>query len=92
MLGSGEGQGCVSAMPCTLLGMTFLFFTITRTLYYIIYIYILYTLTFFFFNLNLLSVLLNVSRVCAVGGGAAQTCPLLESPFLSQGDGMLVWD
>lgn len=33
-----------------------------------VYIHILYTLTFFFFNLNLLSVLLNVSRVCAVGG------------------------
>lgn len=71
-------------------GMTFLFFTITRTLYILYYIYILYTLIFFF-NLNLLSVLLNVSRVCAVGGGAAQTCPLLESPLLSQGDGTLIW-
>lgn len=35
VLGSGEGKGCVSTMPCSLLGMTFLFFTITRTLYYI---------------------------------------------------------
>lgn len=47
VLGSGEGQGCVSAMPCSLLGVTFLYFTITRTFYSIIYI--LYTLTFFFF-------------------------------------------
>lgn len=49
-------------------------------------------LTLFFSNLNLLSVLLNVSRVCAVEGGASQTCPLLESPFLSQGGETLVWD
>lgn len=55
------------------------------------YIYIIHA-DFFFPNLNLLSVLLNVSRVCAVGGGAAQTCPLLESPFLSQGDRTLIWD
>lgn len=82
--------------------MTFLFFTITRTSYYIkyiymcvccvcVYIYIIHA-DFFFFNLNLLSVLLNVSRVCAVSGGIAQTCPVLENPFLLQGSGMLIWD
>lgn len=46
--GLGEGQGCVSALLSP--GDDISFFTITRTLYYIIYIYIYIIHTDFFFS------------------------------------------